>query len=465
MKLRVARRLLVLLFAACPMEETPDAGPPDAGVFVPKCSATPLTGITCTDGGPCPFAYGTQVECGRHSAAAVATAAATGGKAHVLFSISDPDNVWHTQRVSLSPTEPQPAIELDLLPRTRSTTLPSIRLAASGDGAPLAFYDGDDAGLVLASFLSGTTLSPETVWSRQGTAFAGLQEVALASGGRGYAVISAPGGYQLVARGDGGTWTATPIPQTNDFPTLALGLDRQGGPHTAWWASSPDGSSLDALRLRSPGGAEVTLLTEVLRGSPTLVNVALGLDDAGAELPVVTYAHEGTHVVAPAGDGGYRKVRAPEPGVVNTCPTGVLHATCADCPNPTCTRRGESILDAALATTDDGTVFLAVLMLRTDVDAKVTAKPTTVGGIVINCDCDVDVTRDGSRTTGVVIYRVLPGGTPRLEKRTTVDVPARARQLRFEQVSGKLHVSFLDNSEMTRFPVLHYVVLDVPPLL
>ena len=463
MNIRVARSLLVVLsFTACPEITQPDAGPFDAGVFVAKCAVTPVASITCTDGGPCPLIYGSELDCGVDPGAVAATAAGADGRGHALFAVSDRENLWHTQRVAFSAAEPRPTAELDVLPLVKSTVALPLALAANGSEPPLAFFKPEESGVVQATFPSGPI---EIAWSTpDGGGFAGLLDVAMASGGRGYALVSATGAYQLTARGDGGTWSATSIAGTEGFPSAALALDRAGGAHLAWWKWTSDTVPAE-LHLRSASGTDTTVLTEGQRRAPVFMRLAIGVDDAGVEVPVMAYAHEGSHVVVPADDGGVRKLRMAEPGVTNTCPTGVLHATCADCPNPTCSRKGDAIQDYAMATTDDGTVFLAVLMQKVDVDANVKATPTTFGGVVINCDCDVTVTRDGSRTTGVIIYRVVPGSGGRLEKRTTVDVPRRARQLGFEQVGGKFHLSFLDGSETTRQPVLRYLVLDVAPLL
>lgn len=456
-----AARLAVtlLLVAGCPGKAPPEERVPDAGAFIARCEVTPISGLTCADAGPCPFVSGSELDCGVHSQAVVSTAAVSGGAAHALFAISDPKNDWHTQWVTFGPTDPAPSVHTDVLPVLRSSVPPRLALAGTGAEAPLAFFPNGDGGTgVRAALLTDAGLNPEPLGGGSG-----LVDVALAPGGVGYALVNATSRRELFTRGPGGTWSSVEVAPGTTYPA-ALALDGAGAPWVAYWVYTPDNFTPDELHLRGPSGGDTTLRLEPLRSSPGLMELAMGADDGGAPSPVVAYANEGTFVVVPDGDAGFRNLRVPEPGVTSTCPTGVLHATCNDCPNPTCSRRGESVQDLALARDSDGTVFLAVLMQRTDVDARVTATPTTVGGIVINCDCDVTTTRDGSRTTEVWLLRVVTGAAARLETRTRVPVPARASTLGFEQADGRFHLSVVDSSDDQRRPLLRHVVLDAAPL-
>lgn len=442
---------LLFLYSGCLEEPEPMEPVPDAGPFIPQCKVTAKTAVTCAvdGGGACPFTSGSEIDCGSPSAAVAVATAAGAGRAHALFSVMDNSNVWHTQWVTYGADVATPVIRNDALPQTQSSVSPRFLVCASAGEDPLAFMPGGRAAV-----LDG---GPLVLESLPDSGSLGVVDGLLAPGGRGFALLSGSGGLQLASRAPDGTWTATELPGTVSYPS-ALALGDGGVPRVAYWVNTT--SSTDELHLATPGGPDVILRREPLRSAPGRMRLAMN----GADEPVVLYSYEGNHLVLADSDGGFRRVRLAEQGVTNTCPVGALHASCSECPNPTCTRRGESIIDVALAQAGDGAVYAALLMHVTDVDAKVTTKSTKVGGIEINCDCDIDVTRDDSKTTEIVLLRVVPGAASGVERKMSLAVPEAARELELQHVGGRFHVSFVDRSVTGRRPTLHHLVFDAAQL-
>jgi hypothetical protein len=266
-------------------------------------------------------------------------------------------------------------------------------------------------------------------------------------------VIDLAASGAMVTRSAAGSWTGWPLPivfPTNSamavLPTGAaiLVLDNE---------SSPASLELDAWS----NGADSAFVSLPQASDDVVESVGAAVDAAGALTASFETGPQGVVVVRPTGAsprtvalaGTQAAMPVGCPDWPSTSPTAL--------PSITCTQTGTGgSRRHALASADDGTIWVAYLLSHIDRDVLMSCATSFSGG---SFDCGGEITTDRS-TTELVLERLTTDGGHAVRWRTSIGVGDGIFLMDADVGGGRLLLAFAPAAPGASGPTFRYVALD-----
>jgi hypothetical protein len=248
-----------------------------------------------------------------------------------------------------------------------------------------------------------------------------------------------------------------------------LALDGTGAPHAVFTTRAYPGPTWDVLEWRA-GVTPASLWREYLGLADAAVP---GAGPAAAGSPIlISHENEGIQLLLPGSAPPYRKVVLDGTGLraFKGCPPDLMERPdrgCGASKDVACTLTGQlAAFPTAIERTEDGSVWLAYVDRRPDVDVRL--REECGGGMDPFCYCRFEVVADRS-TPELVLARVSTAAST-----SVVDVRLRARlapvlpldhtyqQLRMDARGSRLFIGV--SADLSYPTVYRYLVVDTAKL-
>jgi hypothetical protein len=437
----------------------PDDGgaiPPDGGLAPKSChvSGTPTPSPLCAGKSPCAIVADVELGCGPEvlviGAPSVAPGTAGGGYA-MIAAVAAKDG-----RPFLFTFDAIGNGTGDLL------SLPCVAAARPGPTLVRATPTGE-AQTFVQCVASGPLYSTEAlrlvggIWQAEQVGAGLLWDAGFVAGGRAYVLLGpdhdvlAPTTAALATRTAQGTWSVGP-PVT--ARTVALAIDADGN---AQVVTAQTGTAAGEVAFHALSSAGDKTLLQLAGNSTHLAAAATGKTGDAHDLVLaspLSPTNFDLHALLPS-PAGYQDVALPvlSDAARTSCADGnywALSVGGGPCATTTsCTLVGDINGSFGLATTADGTVWLAVVVRHVDEDVVHAPNGPTCSAIVM---------RDRS-TQDLVVQRVVPGALWKLGTASRFPLGSSGiLQLAVAAAQTRLYVTMSDGT--TEPSAAKYVVLD-----